>query len=230
MNLFNPLQAFAIFQHPQHPVARNSMRQSVSLMIVLLLCFYNAWKLTALLYFPAHYLNTGNHSDIAQSTKLGSWLIQIEINGTRIIYEIVWCYCCAKAVLSLRSIFSICPHNLPTEVPIRLALWGPCRYSQEEIIESSTVESADLLSGLCLAWWSNLSCLTLQCFQMANIQDIRWHKVFLKKTPELFTLRTYDLCRKSAFWVLDSRKKNMWIPVLGALQATVLLVSLRSYR
>lgn len=136
MNLFNLLQAFAIFQHPQHPVARNSMRQSVSLMIVLLLCFYNAWKLTTLLYFPAHYLSTGNHSDIAPSTKLGSWLIQIEINGTRIIYEIVWCYCCARAALSLRlrSNFSICPHNLPTEIAIRFAFWGPCWYSQEEII------------------------------------------------------------------------------------------------
>lgn len=102
MNLFNSLQTLAIFQYPQHPVARNSMRQSFSLMIVLLLYFYNAWKLTALLHFPAHYLNTGHHSDTAQSTKQDSWLIQVEINGTVIINEIVWCCCSASAGLSLR--------------------------------------------------------------------------------------------------------------------------------
>lgn len=214
--IFQSLQTFVIFQNSQHPVARNSMRQSVSLMIVLLLFSNNAWKLTTLVYFPAPYLNTGNHSDIAQSTKLGSWLLQIEINGTRIIYEMVWWYCCAKAVLSLRlsSNFSICPRNLPTEIPVRLALWGPCWYSKEERTEG-VLYCRDLLSGLCLAWWPDLSCLDWQCFQMANIQGLRWHNVILKETPEFFTRRTYDICRKSAFWLLDSVKKNTWSWVLG---------------
>lgn len=61
------LASFCVLPAPQHPVARNSPRQCVGLMVVLPLCFHNVWDLTALLYLPAHYPSPGTHSRVAQA-------------------------------------------------------------------------------------------------------------------------------------------------------------------